>query len=164
MNFIFVSCFLPAIPPITSCLINGHVEVGTERDMLRLKAFSATLSEAEKAGVLRVLEDRGFQPPARAELASELGMQGAQMDDMLKLMHKEGSAVRINDAMYLSAPVYKKMIALLGGFFKNKGEMTVSEFRDLLGTTRKYAVPLLEYLDSNNITLRTGDVRKFLLK
>jgi selenocysteine-specific elongation factor len=42
--------------------------------------------------------------------------------------------------------------------------MTVAEFRDILGTTRKYALPILEYLDSNKITLRVGDVRKFLLK
>jgi len=40
----------------------------------------------------------------------------------------------------------------------------VAEFRDLLGTTRKYALPLLEYLDSHKITLRIGDIRKVVLK
>ncbi len=50
------------------------------------------------------------------------------------------------------------------GFFAKKPAMTVAEFRDILGTTRKYALPFLEYLDSNKITLRVGDVRKFLLK
>ena len=42
--------------------------------------------------------------------------------------------------------------------------MTVAEFRDLLNTTRKYALPFLEFLDSQKVTLRTGDVRKFILK
>jgi selenocysteine-specific elongation factor len=42
--------------------------------------------------------------------------------------------------------------------------MTVAEFRDLLGTTRKFALPLLEHLDANRITLRVGDIRKLLLK
>ena len=42
--------------------------------------------------------------------------------------------------------------------------MTVAEFRDLLGTSRKFALPYLEYLDSNHVTLRVGDVRKLLLK
>jgi len=42
--------------------------------------------------------------------------------------------------------------------------MTIAEFRDILNTTRKYALPFLEYLDSNKITLRVGDIRKFLLK
>ena len=39
-----------------------------------------------------------------------------------------------------------------------------ADFRDVLGTSRKYAIPFLEYLDSNKITLRVGEVRKFLKK
>jgi selenocysteine-specific elongation factor len=42
--------------------------------------------------------------------------------------------------------------------------MTVGEFRDILGTSRKYALPFLEYLDSNKVTLRVGEVRKLLIK
>jgi selenocysteine-specific elongation factor len=42
--------------------------------------------------------------------------------------------------------------------------MTVAEFRDVLNTTRKYALPLLEYLDSNKVTMRIGDIRKLILK
>jgi selenocysteine-specific elongation factor len=56
------------------------------------------------------------------------------------------------------------MIALLKDFYSKKNEMTVAEFRDILGTTRKFALPFLEYLDSSKITLRIGDVRKFMLK
>jgi selenocysteine-specific elongation factor len=42
--------------------------------------------------------------------------------------------------------------------------MTVAEFRDILKTSRKYALPFLEYLDSNKMTVRVGDIRKSLLK
>jgi selenocysteine-specific elongation factor len=56
------------------------------------------------------------------------------------------------------------MLNLLKDFYAKKKEMTVAEFRDILGTSRKYALPLLEYLDSNRITLRVGDIRKFMLK
>jgi selenocysteine-specific elongation factor len=42
--------------------------------------------------------------------------------------------------------------------------MTVAEIRDVLQTSRKYALPFLEYPDSNKITMRVGDVRKLLLK
>jgi selenocysteine-specific elongation factor len=54
------------------------------------------------------------------------------------------------------------MIEKLKEFFANKKEMTVGEFRDLLNTTRKYALPFLEFLDTNKITLRVGEVRRFL--
>ena len=79
-------------------------------------------------------------------------------------MVREGSVVRINDSIYITSGVYKSMLDALKEFFRKKPEMTVAEFRDILRTSRKYAVPLLEYLDSNKITLRVGDVRKCLLK
>lgn len=151
-------------PKTFSGLVSLLDEVKAEKDMLRLKGFRPSLSETEKARVLNVLESKGFQPPAKAELAAMLSMDERQVGDILKLMHKDGSAVRINDSMYLSAAVYEKMVDLLREFFKGKAEMTVSEFRDLLGTTRRYALPFLEYLESSRITLRVGDVRKFLLK
>jgi selenocysteine-specific elongation factor len=56
------------------------------------------------------------------------------------------------------------MLSLLKAFFSKQPTMTIAEFRDILGTTRKYALPFLEYLDSHKITLRVGDVRKVLLK
>jgi selenocysteine-specific elongation factor len=79
-------------------------------------------------------------------------------------MASEKSLVRINDSMYIPAANYEHMIESLGKFFSSKNEMTVGEFRDILGTSRKYALPFLEYLDSNKITLRVGEVRKFLVK
>jgi selenocysteine-specific elongation factor len=56
------------------------------------------------------------------------------------------------------------MIGDLKNFFSKKPEMTVAEFRDILNTSRKYALPFLEYLDSNKVTLRVGDIRKLMLK
>jgi selenocysteine-specific elongation factor len=66
--------------------------------------------------------------------------------------------------MYITKEQHDKMLNLLKDFYAKKKEMTVAEFRDILSTSRKYALPLLEYLDSNRITLRVGDIRKFMLK
>jgi selenocysteine-specific elongation factor len=56
------------------------------------------------------------------------------------------------------------MINALKSFFANKPELTVAEFRDLLNTSRKFALPFLEHLDAAKVTLRIGDARKLLLK
>jgi|Deesub1362A_J573_1020465.scaffolds.fasta_scaffold00027_109 selenocysteine-specific elongation factor len=159
-----IRTYLRIEPKVFGSLVSALKEIRAEKDLLRLKDFTVSLSEAEKTKILKILDDRGFQPPTKTELASELSMDEKLVSDILRLMHRDGSAVRINDAMYLSATVYKDMIDRLKKFFARKPEMTVAEFRDLLGTTRKYAVPFLEYLDSNRITLRVGDIRKFLLK
>ena len=79
-------------------------------------------------------------------------------------MAKQGSLVRVNETMYITKAVYEKIIDALKNFFSKKKEMTVAEFRDILNTSRKYALPILEYLDTQRITMRIGDVRKFLAK
>jgi selenocysteine-specific elongation factor len=55
--------------------------------------------------------------------------------------------------------VVKKGVKILRDEFKRKGEITMSEFRILVDTSRKYSLPLLNYYDSQGYTLRRGDVR-----
>jgi selenocysteine-specific elongation factor len=149
---------------VFSSLIASVEEVVSEKSLLRLKGFRTALSGEDKSSVLKMLEDKGFNPPTKAELAGKLSMSERQVGDVLKLMHNEGAVTRINDDISLSGKAYDKMIGLLREHFGKKADMTVAEFRDMLGTTRKYALPYLEYLDSNSVTLRVGDVRKLLLK
>ncbi|MCL5021793.1 MAG: selenocysteine-specific translation elongation factor [Nitrospirae bacterium] len=145
----------------------GSMEtVAVDRDVVRLKSFKAASAGSSEASskILSGLEKARFQPPAKEEISETLAMPQKTMTDMLRLMSAEGSLVRINDSLYIASSVYGEMISLLRAFFSKKQEMTVAEFRDLLGTTRKYALPFLEYLDSHGVTLRVGDVRKSLLK
>lgn len=154
-------------PRLFGGLITSLKDVVMEKEIIRLRTFSTVLSQAEetlKARILELLQKGGFQPPGKEELSQSLKLDQEHLSDILKLMVKEGSLVRISDSMYLTASAYNEMIETLKNFFSKKSEMTVAEFRDILGTTRKYALPILEYLDSNKITLRVGDIRKLLLK
>lgn len=146
--------------------LSSMESVVVDKEVVRLKSFRTASSESSPASskIREALEKAKFQPPSKEELAESLALPPKTTTDMLKLMGKEGTLVRINDSMYITAAAYNELISLLRAFFGKKPEMTVAEFRDILGTTRKYALPFLEYLDSNKITLRVGDVRKFLLK
>jgi selenocysteine-specific elongation factor len=142
-------------------------EISLDKDMIRLKSFRVSLSMADKGvkeKIIFLLNKDGFQPPSKTELAQGLSINEKEAGDLLKLLTQENALVRINDATYIAKGQYDRMIGLLRDFYSKKPEMTVAEFRDLLGTTRKYALPFLEYLDSNKITLRIGDIRKFVLK
>ncbi|MBM4135858.1 MAG: selenocysteine-specific translation elongation factor [Nitrospira sp.] len=141
-------------------------DIVIDKELIRLSTFKVALSQADetlKAKIVGLFEKGGFQPPTKEELSQTLKLDQKQLSDILKLLAKEGSLVRINDSMYVTSSVFNKMIQTLKEFFGKKSEMTVAEFRDILGTTRKYALPFLEYLDSNKVTMRVGDVRKFLL-
>ncbi|MCE5195028.1 MAG: selenocysteine-specific translation elongation factor [Nitrospiraceae bacterium] len=149
-----------------NAILSSMPEIAIEKDILRIGSFNVSLSDAEvktKKKILAALEQSGFQPPSKDELSKNLLLPLKQLDDILKLMTKEKSVVRINDSFYITADAYNKMLDALKDFYSKKKEMTLAEFRDILGTTRKYAVPFVEYLDSSKVTLRIGDVRKFLL-
>ena len=154
-------------PKLFTGLITSLKDVVTEKEIVRLKTFSTVLSQAEesmKAKIVELLQKGGFQPPMKEELSQSLKLDQKHLSDILKLLVKEGTLVRISDSMYLTSSFYNKIIEKLKDFFSKKPEMTVAEFRDILSTTRKYALPILEYLDSIKVTLRVGDIRKLLLK
>jgi selenocysteine-specific elongation factor len=69
-----------------------------------------------------------------------------------------GALVKIGDAVYRRSQVARIRSALEAAL-REKGRLAMSEFRDLIGTSRKYAVPLLEWFDATGVTLRSGDLR-----
>jgi|Deesub1362A_J573_1020465.scaffolds.fasta_scaffold00356_2 selenocysteine-specific elongation factor len=143
-------------------LVDGLV---IEKDIVRLRDFQVSIADEKRQimdRILNLLEKSGFQPPMKSDLSKMLSINESELTELLRLMTSEGRLVRINDALYLPGSAYRKMLSRLKDFFRKKQEMTVSEFRDMLNTTRKYALPYLEHLDSNKITLRVGDVRKLL--
>ncbi|MCL4492245.1 MAG: SelB C-terminal domain-containing protein, partial [Nitrospirae bacterium] len=155
------------LTPHFSSLASLVEDVVVDKEMLRLRSFKVALSsvdEDSKNRILSVLDKDGFQPPLKAELVRQLSISARELDDLIKLLTREGALVRINDSLYITGKQYDKMIALMKDFYSKKPEMTIAEFRDILGTTRKYALPLVEYLDSHRITLRVGDIRKLMLK
>lgn len=159
--------FFKIEPRLFSNLVESINEIMIEKETARFATFKVALTnvdEALKLKVLEVLEKSGFQPPMKEEIVNSLKIDSKTLTDLLKLMTKEGSLVRINDSLFITSNYYKKMIENLKNFFSKKSDMTVAEFRDILKTTRKYALPFLEYLDSNKITLRVGDIRKLLIK
>ncbi len=148
-------------------ILAGLRGVLVEKDLVRHGDFKVALSSSEeefRVKILALLEKGRFQPPTKEELSSLLKIEPKRLTDILSLMSKEGKVVRVNESIYMSTAGYNEMISSLGTFFGKKPAMTVAEFRDLLNTTRKYALPFLEFLDSQKVTLRTGDVRKFILK
>lgn len=159
---------IPGLSPrLFAGLLAAVREAVVEKDLVRSAGFKVALSEDRETGrkqVLEYLDKGGFQPPFLKEISASLKMPEREVADLLRLLARNDSAKRINDSLYMSDKSYNEMLEKLRGFFREKPDMTVAEFRDLIGTTRKYALPILEHLDSARVTLRKGDVRKFLLK
>jgi selenocysteine-specific elongation factor len=69
-----------------------------------------------------------------------------------------GALVKVDDVLYRGTQI-EQAHQRIDAFITQHGKMTMAEFRDLLGTSRKYAVPLLEWFDGRGITVRSGDYR-----
>jgi selenocysteine-specific elongation factor len=100
-----------------------------------------------------------FQPPEPASFAGQAGGNLAVVKDLLEVCVAEGYLVPIADDVYLHADTAAEMERLLREKLRGGAGLTVAEIRDLLGTTRKYAIPLCEYLDRIGLTRREGDLR-----
>ncbi|MDA8082824.1 MAG: selenocysteine-specific translation elongation factor [Nitrospiraceae bacterium] len=154
-------------PELFAFMLDHTKEIVMEKNLLRLNNFRVALTgreEEHSSKILELLNRNSFQPPTREELMAELALDQKKINDIINLLAREKKVVRINDSICVSGKAYDDLITLLKSFFSGKNEMTVAEFRDLLNTTRKYALPFLEYLDAHRITLRVGDARKFILK
>jgi selenocysteine-specific elongation factor len=101
-----------------------------------------------------------FQPPEPASFAGAAGGNAASLRDLFDVCVAEGHLVQVSDDIYLHSDVDAQMKQLVTDRLGQQASgLTVAEIRDLLGTTRKYAVPLCEYLDRVGVTRREGDLR-----
>ncbi len=132
-------------------LLDEHLLV-EDGAVIRMPSFSIQLTkeqDAKIAAFLESLEQNPFSPSGDV-------MPGP---DILALLIKQDRVVKVAEGIIFSREAYDEMVKRIVSYGKEKGRITVAEVRDLLGTSRKYAIALLEYLDSKKITRRVGDER-----
>ncbi|MDD3654596.1 MAG: selenocysteine-specific translation elongation factor [Desulfotomaculaceae bacterium] len=109
--------------------------------------------------LLKEMSGNGFQPPAWSELISAHGLDEATGLELLQFLLRSGELVRVSENLYFPQKTLEAARGQVTEYLKSNGEITVGELRDLLQTSRKYALPLLEYFDKEKLTRRVGDKR-----
>jgi selenocysteine-specific elongation factor len=146
---------------VTDRLLKAGKLVGDTKRIARAD-FKPKLSANQRKLKDQIVADTraaGFQPPDPAGFAAKAGGNAASLKDIYEVAVAEGLLVRVTDEIYLHADVAADMRARLKEKLAGGAGATVAEIRDLLATTRKYAVPLCEYLDRTGVTRRQGDLR-----
>jgi selenocysteine-specific elongation factor len=98
-------------------------------------------------------------PPRVPELVEALKFPAPQVAEALKLLRSEGRAVRVKDDMYFDAAAIDGLRTRVVAYLKAHPDMDIQAFKELVGQTRKWTVPLGEYFDQERLTLRVGDKR-----
>jgi selenocysteine-specific elongation factor len=137
-------------------------DVVVERERVRLATHQVALDDTRER-LLNELEAEflaaGFQPPRVEEVFDKLKMGKGHDKELLQVLVDQGRAVRLKDNVVFHRSTLEKVASLLIQYLRNHREITPIDFKDLLGVSRKYAIPLLEYFDSQKITIRIGDKR-----
>jgi selenocysteine-specific elongation factor len=101
----------------------------------------------------------GCQPPTVEEVKSQTAKNQAVVPELINLAAASGTLVKISPEYWLHAEVDRRLRDVLAERMAGGQALTVSQIREILGTTRKYAVPLCEFLDRTGFTRRQGDLR-----
>ncbi|MEM1296158.1 MAG: selenocysteine-specific translation elongation factor [Verrucomicrobiota bacterium] len=112
--------------------------------------------ELQQAGesVRKVLAEDVLQPPNKSEIATSPAEEKA-----LKFLIQVGEAISLDPKTVISAQGYERIKAAVIDHLQNQGKGTASELRQVVGTTRRILMPILERFDAEGITLRQGDYR-----
>ncbi|HET8852494.1 MAG TPA: selenocysteine-specific translation elongation factor [Ktedonobacteraceae bacterium] len=131
-------------------------EAGITGGFIRLPGFIPTFTAAQEQLVERLLRkfyQSPYTPPVYAEAESIVG------PEILASLIEQGRLVKLSDGVLFLRETHDEAVAKLVAYLKEHGKMTAAEARDVLGTSRKYVLPLLEHMDEQRITRRKGDDR-----
>ena len=152
-------------PKVLNMTIDGLVKkkaLETEGSKLRVPGFKAAggkINDEVKNKIVETIKKGGTQPPVREEFPALFNISDRDARDLMKLLADEGRTVRITDSLHLDKEVVDRIRTDLKKYLEVKKEITMGEFRDLARTSRKFAVPIMEYFDSQKLTQRVGDKR-----
>lgn len=124
--------------------------------LVRRAGFRVTLSPDQERSALMLLAAFERQPVAPPSVADAIVSVGVEV---FQVLLDQGRLVKVSDEVAFAPAAYAQMVAQIREFLAHEGSITVAQARDLLQTSRKYALALLEHLDAQRVTRRVGDAR-----
>ena len=121
------------------------------------KVFLAQDQEKVKKHIEEIYRKSGLQPPYFKDIKEKFN--GSTGQEVLEVMIKDGILVKVKEELYFYKKAVLEIEKCLISYLKEHGEITTGHFKTLTNVSRKYAIPLIEYFDRNQVTVRVGDNR-----
>ena len=138
-----------------ACVRDGnHVRLPDHR--VELGAQEKSLS----GEITAALAKTPLAPPYLKEIEKALAVQRPRLNEVIRVMERQGEIVRVTTELYYLKDSIDRIKSDLYSYFENHEEMSAATFRDILQSSRKYTIPVLEHFDRTGVTMRVGDVRK----
>jgi selenocysteine-specific elongation factor len=155
---------LAGAPPfLLDALLARTKDIAVDGDTVRLASHRVSLKEDEQEAVERiesVFRQAGLAVPSTPEVLAKSGVEPARARSLLQILLKNRKLIRVGDDLIYHATAIDQLRTLLAP--RKGARFSVAEFKEWTGVSRKYAIPLLEFLDRERITRRDGDSRLVL--
>jgi selenocysteine-specific elongation factor len=136
--------------------------VRTDRDKVRLASHEVRLTLEQQKVVDRLEQDylgSAAAPPSPEEALGRAGLSGDEDHELFQFLVEARKLVRVKESMYFHAEALDAIQDKLVAMLRERKEIGPADIKDLLGISRKYAIPLLEFFDSRRVTTRVGERR-----
>ncbi|MBW1636523.1 MAG: selenocysteine-specific translation elongation factor [Deltaproteobacteria bacterium] len=134
-----------------------------EESAIRMESHQVALKADEKKLQRELAEwyrEKGLSTPTLKETMSQFSDYPASLlKEVLGLLLREGELVKVSETLYYSQQVITPLIESVKEAIEREGEIDAPRFKALTGLTRKFSIPILEYLDRIKVTMRIGDKR-----
>jgi len=146
-------------------LLQQEKKIELNGEIVRLPGRGATMSDEEsesKTMIEHAFVTAGLRVPSLAEVLAAVKVDRTRAQKIVTLLLREKTLVKISDGLVFHASALKDLRKRLAAEKSKSPRLDVARFKDLTGISRKYAIPLLEYLDREHVTRRVGDERVIL--
>jgi selenocysteine-specific elongation factor len=144
----------------------GEKKLDVQGELVKRAGAQIALQPEEvqaKGQIEKAFSEAGLAVPSVKEVLAKLLVEAKRAEKLLQILLREKNLVRVSPELIFHRDALAHLKGQLVAYKKAKGErISVPVFKDLTGITRKYAIPLLEYLDRERVTRRAGDERVIL--
>jgi selenocysteine-specific elongation factor len=141
----------------------GKVVARGETVLLAGRGIQLTAEEsAAKEQIRRAFEKAGLAVPSAKEVLERLRIDRARAEKLLRLLLEEGTLIRVTEDLIFHVAALTDLRETVARRKTQSSRINITVFKELTGLSRKYAIPLLEYLDRERVTRREGDDRIIL--
>jgi len=138
------------------------VRHGEKGEKLRLASFKprARVDDPAALEIERRIVEGGLAPPTLPEIGQALGLETSRARALAQALSTAGKIVHVQGDLWFEKRALDALRGRLVAWLEEKNAITTGEFKDMVGASRKFVVPLAEWFDAQKVTLRVGDVRK----
>jgi selenocysteine-specific elongation factor len=142
--------------------LQAEGRVFTKKGSVRAGSGDVELTPDEvklRSIIIDSLKAKPFQPPSEREIQSHSDVAPETARRVVNLLIEDGEVVRLGPGLIVHTSAVETAASKVAAYLRQHGEATASDLKNLLGTSRKYAVPMLEHLDRLGVTRRSGNKR-----